>query len=93
MTRLGLASPRWRAFALTVAGAIMIGFSIQICTWHGRGSWVGDPRNKIFVASWLASEMWVNPVLLGAGALLVLSGVAYMCWATFRVRRERTQQS
>ena len=44
-----------------------ITFAIQIRTWHGRGSWTGEPRNKVLVATWLASEMWIDPWLLLAG--------------------------
>lgn len=66
---------------VAVAGIAEIAFAIQIRTWHGRGSWTGDPDNKLFVASWLASEMWVNVGLLLVGATtLAFSGVLYLLY-------------
>jgi hypothetical protein len=66
------------AFVATV-GIAEIAFAVQIRTWHGRGSWTGDPDNKRFVASWLASEMWVNPgLLLVGGATLVLAVLFFL---------------
>jgi hypothetical protein len=68
------------AFVAAV-GITEIAFAVQIRTWHGRGSWTGDPDNKRFVASWLASEMWVNPgLLLVGGATLVLAVVFYLLY-------------
>ena len=62
------------AFVATV-GIAEIAFAIQIRTWHGRGSWTGDPDHKIFVASWLASEMWIDPALLLVGGVTVILAV------------------
>ena len=54
---------------------------MQIRTWHGRGSWTGDPNSKVFVASWLESEMWVNPILLLVGVTtLILAVAAFMLY-------------
>jgi hypothetical protein len=38
------------------------------------------PDNKRFVASWLASEMWVNVGLLIGGTTLILAGVLYLLY-------------
>jgi hypothetical protein len=66
------------AFVAAV-GIAEIAFAVQIRTWHGRGSWTGNPENKAFVASWLASEMWVNPgLLLVGGVTLILAVVFYL---------------
>jgi hypothetical protein len=34
-----------------------------------------DPRGKIFVASWIETELWVNPWLLALGVLMVATAV------------------
>ncbi len=62
---------------VVAAGIAEIAFAVQIRTWHGRGSWTGDPEDKQFIASWLASEMWVNP------GLLLLGGVTLVVAALF----------
>jgi hypothetical protein len=74
-------------FAATV-GIAEIAFAIQIRTWHGRGSWTGDPRNKVFVASWLASEMWINPWLLLVGVTtMILAVVTFFMYPRLAKRR------
>jgi hypothetical protein len=46
-----------------------------------------DPGGKLFVASWLESELWVNPWLLGV-ALVGLIAAALL----FAIPRRRTSQ-
>jgi hypothetical protein len=71
----------WVASLVAAAGIAEIAFAVQVRTWHGRGSWTGVPNNKRFVASWLASEMWVNlGVLLVGGTTLVLAVVLYLLY-------------
>jgi hypothetical protein len=71
----------WVTALVVAAGIAEIAFAVQIRTWHGRGSWTGDPENKRFVASWLASEMWVNVGLLLVGATtLLLAVVLYVLY-------------
>jgi hypothetical protein len=71
----------WVAAFVAAAGIAEIAFAVQIRTWHGRGSWTGAPDNKRFVASWLASEMWVNlGLLLVGGTTLVLAVVLYLLY-------------
>ena len=68
------------AFVAAV-GITEIAFAVEIRTLHRRGSWTGDPANKSLVASWLASEMWVNPgLLLAGGVTLVLAVVLYFLY-------------
>jgi len=76
---------RLRVAALVAAAGIAeIAFAVQIRTWHGRGSWTGvliTSDNKRFVASWLASEMWVNlGLLLVGGTTLMLAIVFYLLY-------------
>ena len=73
---------RLRVAALVAAAGIAeTAFAVQIRTWHGRGSWTGVPDNKRFVASWLASEMWVNlGLLLVGGTTLILAIVFYLLY-------------
>ena len=52
-----------------------VAFAVQVRTWHGRGSWTGDPAHKVLVATWLESEMWINPWLLLAGAMTMIFAV------------------
>jgi hypothetical protein len=71
----------WVAAFVAAAGIAEIAFAVQIRTWHGRGSWTGDPVNKTFIASWLASEMWVNvDLLLVGGTTLIFAVVLYMLY-------------
>jgi hypothetical protein len=71
----------WVAAFVAAAGIAEIAFAVQIRTWHGRGSWTGVSDNKRFVASWLASEMWVNlGLLLVGGTTLVLAVVLYLLY-------------
>jgi hypothetical protein len=70
----------WVASLVAAAGIAEIAFAVQVRTWHGRGSWTGVP-NKRFVASWLASEMWVNlGLLLVGGTTMVLAVVLYLLY-------------
>ena len=69
----------WVAASVATVGIAEIAFAVQIRTWHGRGSWTGDPDNKRFIASWLASELWVNfGLLLVGGMTLILAAVLFL---------------
>lgn len=76
-----------RRLALIVAavGLVAGAFAFELRTWHGRGTWTGDPKGKILIASRLASEMWLNPWLLAVS--LVAIGLAV---AIFRRSRRKT---
>ena len=80
----------WIASFVAILGVAEIAFAVQIRTWHGRGSWIGDPTNKVFVASWMASEMWVNVWLLVVGATTVTSAVV-TCFTCPRPADRRTE--
>jgi hypothetical protein len=54
----------WLTVLVATVGIAEIAFAVQIRTWHGRGSWTGDPSNKVFVASWLASDIVLAVVTL-----------------------------
>lgn len=73
------------ASIVSAAGLIAFVSAFELRTWHGRGTWTGDPKDKILIASWLASEVWLNPWLLVTG--LVALGVAL---ALFRRSRHET---
>ena len=78
----------WVTLLVATIGIAQIAFAVQIRTWHGRGSWTGDPRNKVFVASWLASEMWINPWLLLVGvATMILAVVIFFVYPRLADRR------
>ena len=62
----------WTAALAAAAGIAVMALAVQIRTWHGRGSWTGDPAGKRLLASWQASEMWVNPFLLALGATILV---------------------
>lgn len=62
------------AFIVAAAGLVISVFAFELRTWHGRGTWTGDPKGKILIASWLASEVWLNPWSSAVG--LVAVGVA-----------------
>jgi len=71
----------WVTAFVAAVGFAEIAFAVQIRTRHGRGSWTGVPDNKRFVASWLASEMWVNlGLLLLGGTTLVLAVALYLLY-------------
>jgi hypothetical protein len=44
-----------------------------------------DPRNKLLVASWLETELWVNPWLLGIGLVGLMAA-----FLLFAIPRRRT---
>lgn len=84
-----------RRIGLTVLvagiGIAQVAFSVQIRTWYGRGSWTRAPRNKVFAASWLASEMWVDPRLLLAGVTtLILAAGGFFLYPRFARGRTAT---
>ena len=66
---------RWVLASLVAVASIgLIWFGTQIIDQdHGA-----DPGGKLFLASWLSSQLWINPWLIGIGlaglvvALLVL---------------------
>jgi hypothetical protein len=63
----GAAMRKRLGFIVVVAGLITLVFAFELRTWHGRGTWAGDPKSKFLIASWLGSELWLNPWLLIAG--------------------------
>ena len=80
-------------FIVTV-GIAEIVFAVQIRTWHGRGSWTGDPDHKILLASWLASEMWIDlRVLLAGGLTLVFAVVFFLAYPRPAPRHAPTDRS
>jgi hypothetical protein len=52
------------------------------------GTWTTDPKSKILIATWLASELWLNPWLFLVGIVAIGIGVAL-----FVVGRRRTSTS
>ena len=78
----------WAAAVVAAIGIAEIVFAVQIRTWHGRDSWIGVPDHKIFVASWLASELWVDPVLLLLGAITLVLAVVLCVHSLGRAKRE-----
>jgi hypothetical protein len=82
-----------RRIRLTVFVAITsiaeIAFAVQIRTWHGRGQpWPDYLRNKVFVASWLESEMWIDPSLLMAGvSTMIVAVVTFFVYPRLADRR------
>jgi type II secretory pathway component PulM len=79
-------------FIVTV-GVAEIVYAVQIRTWHGRGSWTGDPPNAIFVASWLASEMWIDLRVLLAGGLTLVFAVVFFLVYRPATRHAPTERS
>jgi hypothetical protein len=72
-------------WAVGAAEIVALVFSIELRTWHGRGTWTGDPKGKVLIASWLASELWLNPWLFGASLAALTTTVAVLV----RARRAR----
>jgi hypothetical protein len=35
----------------------------------------GDPNNKVFVASWIETQLWMNPWLVAIGGLMLATAV------------------
>ena len=69
---------RWIVFLIATAGVAGVAYAVQVRTWHGRGSWTGEPEHKRLVAAWLASELWIDPVVLAADlTMLVLALVPF----------------
>jgi hypothetical protein len=80
-------------FIVTV-GLAEIVYAVQIRTWHGRGSWTGDPPHRIFFASWLASEMWIDlRVLLAGGLTLVFAVVFFLLYPRPATHQAPTDRS
>ena len=55
--------------ALASVGLIWLGTQI-VDQSHGP-----DPSGKLFLASWLESELWVNPWLIGIGLMGLLTAI------------------
>ena len=85
------------AVLVATAGIAEIAFAVQIRTWHPgqRRAWPDFLHNEVFVASWLESEMWVDPWLLLAGVTTIILAVVtffmYPRLAARRGARERTR--
>jgi hypothetical protein len=78
----------WLTVLVAIVGIAEIAFAVQIRTWHGRGSWTGDPNNKVLVWTWLESEMWINPWLLLVGVTtVILAAVAIFMYPRLTDRR------
>ena len=59
------------AVLVAVAGIGLIWLGTQIVDQsHGA-----DPSGKLFVASWLESELWVNPWMIGTGLVGLLAAI------------------
>ena len=56
------------------AGLIWLGTQI-VDQSHGP-----DPGSKLFVASWLGSELWVDPWLIGLGLVGLLTGIVLVAF-------------
>lgn len=41
----------------------------------GRRGTRGRPRNKVLIAAWLETELWVNPWLVGGGFVMLIASV------------------
>jgi LPXTG-motif cell wall-anchored protein len=68
-----------RLAPVVVAGGIVaLVFAFELRTWHGRGSWTGDPKGKVLIASWLASELWLNPWLLVLGLAALVTAIVLL---------------
>ena len=65
MNRLVLAS----LVAVASVGLIWLGTQI-VDQSHGP-----DPGGKLFIASWLESELWVNPWMIGIGLVGLLAAI------------------
>jgi hypothetical protein len=79
---------------IVTIGIAEVVYAVQIRTWHGRGSWTGDPPHRIFFASWLASEMWIDLRLLCAGGLtLVFAVVGFLLYPRPGMRHAPTDRS
>ena len=71
----------WITMLIVTVGIAEIAFAVQIRTWHGRGSWTSDPEHKVFFASWLASEMWIDLRLLLVGGVTLVVAVVFFLLA------------
>jgi len=49
-----------------------------------------DPGGKLFVASWLESELWVNPWLIGIGLAGLLTSILLLALRPRRVASQAT---
>jgi hypothetical protein len=78
----------WLTAFVAAMGFAELAFAVQIRTWHGRGSWAGEPDNKVLVASWLASEMWIDPWLLLVGVTtMILAVLTFFMYPRLAARR------
>jgi len=69
---------RQLANALAATGVVSLVYAFELRTWHGRGTWTGDPKGKVLIASWLASELWLNLLLLAVGLVALGFGGALL---------------
>jgi hypothetical protein len=89
----------WITTFIAIVGIAEIAFAVQIRTWHGRGSWTGDPNHKRFIASWLASELWIDLRLLLVGGVTLVFAVVFFLLAprlatrSFGLRQVPTDRS
>ncbi len=80
---------RWFATIAVMLGLAATVFAIQLRTWHGRGSWIGEPTRKVLIATWLESELWVDPVLLTFGLTTVVVAIVLLVLAPRLTGRSR----
>jgi hypothetical protein len=79
----------WLTVLVAIVGVAEIAFAVQVRTWHGRGSWTGDPNKKVLLWTWLESEVWINPSLLlvGVTTILILAAVIFFMHPSLADRR------
>jgi len=74
------------AVLLAVASIGLIWLGTQIVDQsHGA-----DPSGKLFIASWLESELWVNPWLIGMGLVGLLASILLLVFRRRRVSSQAT---
>jgi len=59
-------------------GLVTLVSAFDLRTWRGRGSWSAYPRGKVLLASWLASELWVDPWLLIFGLVCIVAALVLL---------------
>ena len=62
---------RWLFVFLALVGVALMWLGTQtVGEEHGV-----DPRNKVLIAAWLETELWVNPWLVGGGFVMLIASV------------------